>query len=71
MNEAKPIIADKVECRVCNNFYHKANIARHVKNKHGMDDESVNCEICGKTLKNLLGAKDHMRRAHNIYQTQC
>lgn len=64
------IFADKVQCKVCNNFYHRNNIARHVKNKHGVD-ESVNCEICGKTLKNFLGVKDHMRRAHNIYQTQC
>ena len=66
-------IADRVECRfcrVCNNFFHKSNIARHMKNKHGVD-ESVDCEICGKTLKNSHGVKDHMRRAHNIYQTPC
>ena len=63
------IFTDRVECGICNNYFHKSNIARHVRNKHSVD-ETVNCEICGKILKNTLGVKDHMRRAHNVYQTQ-
>ena len=61
-------VADKTECGVCHNFYPKKHISRHMRNKHGAD-ETVNCDICGSSLKNSQGLKDHMRRQHNIYQT--
>ena len=63
-----PSLADKIACPVCNQFFHKGSLQRHVRNQHGTV-HSASCSICGATLKNDEGLKDHMRQKHKIYQS--
>ena len=60
--------AGKVACPHCNMFINKRVLQRHIRNQHG-GVQNAECSICGATLKNEEGLKDHMRRKHNAYQT--
>jgi len=59
---------DKVQCDICQKFYHSTSIRRHIRNQHGSVSQSK-CEVCKMTFKNDGVKKDHMRRKHNVYQS--
>ena len=58
-------IAGTFSCPVCHRgFSDRSNCNRHIRNQHG-NVQTVDCNICGATLKNIESLKDHKRNKHS------
>jgi hypothetical protein len=64
-------VEGRVQCDICQRYYHAGSLRRHVRNQHGSPDTSAaQCHICCMQFKNVGVMKDHMRRKHNFYATK-
>ena len=60
----------KVQCEVCRRYYHTGSLKRHVRQQHGANTTTAQCNICHTLFKNEGVMKDHLRRKHNFYATK-
>ena len=61
--------ARKVSCEICHKWLHPNGVRRHIQEIHG-ENQSVKCDICGKTFRNKSSLQDHLRQIHNVYKNK-
>ena len=65
VSKMKPLPDGRYHCHLCSGTYGtKADLFKHLNNKHGKDSVPTQCGFCTKQFRNRKSLAEHMRAFH-------